>query len=66
LTNFAESGYKEAHLMRKTLILHIKTFDSKWVLRSLVRLGFASDKPDVVEGAGAKHFRVDGGVGVAN
>ena len=32
------------------------------VLRSLARLGFASDKPDVVEDADAKHFRVDGGV----
>jgi outer membrane receptor protein involved in Fe transport len=33
------------------------------VLPFLVRLGFASDKPDVVEGAGAKHFRVDSGWG---
>jgi hypothetical protein len=38
------------------------------VLPSLGRLGFASDKPDVVEdgegvGTGAKLFRVDGGWG---
>jgi len=38
------------------------------VLPSLGRLGFASDKPGIVEGgervgAGAKHFRVYGGWG---
>src|SRR6267143_294177 len=31
LTGFAKSGYKRARLMDERVILHIKTFDSKWV-----------------------------------
>ena len=39
--------------MHEIFILHIKTFDGKWMcLLSLTRLGFASDEADVVEGTG--------------
>ena len=59
--------------MHEIFILHIKTSDSKWVrFRPPGRLGFASDKPDVVEGgerAGrcrCKAFPGRWWVGVAN